>query len=277
MPHATGIFAAPNGGIMAETLSRIGSWMSHLVSARSRHAVHSPFVFDLIEGVLRASGPHEEFAPIERLREDLLDSDQTIRVNDLGAGSRVLDLPVRRVSDMARTSLKGPRQGQMLFRLARHFDPATVLELGTSFGISTLYLALGAENGRVITIEGCPQTHRIARHHFERAGRANIEPLLGSFRSRLPEVLQRTPRLDMVFIDGHHQKEPTLDYFEQCLTRAHDGTVLILDDIHWSRGMEEAWDAIKGHPRVTITIDLFHMGLVFLRTEQARQHFRLRH
>ncbi len=258
-------------------LQRVGSWLNHLVKARTRHGVHSPFVFDLINNVLRNTSEEPAYAAIEALRDELLDSDQTIRVNDLGAGSRKLDLPVRAVSDMARTSLKPARQAQLLYRLARYFQPRHVLELGTSFGISTLYLAHGAEGGTVHTIEGCPQTLRIAHHNFDRMRRRNINASLGSFRSRLPEVLKRIESVDMVFIDGHHAMEPTLDYFEQCLVKAHNSTVFILDDIHWSRGMEDAWEKVKSHPRVNVTIDLYDLGLVFLRKEQAPQQFKLRY
>ncbi|HOY28701.1 MAG TPA: class I SAM-dependent methyltransferase [Flavobacteriales bacterium] len=262
---------------MGDHLRQIGSYLGHLVKARNRHGVHSPFVYELITQVLRSGGDRPEFTAIEQARTELLVSEQTIRVNDLGAGSRVFDLPVRRVSDITRSAVKAPRQAQLLFRLARYLDAGTVVELGTSFGISTLYLARGAENGVVHTIEGCPQTYRIAQHHFELLEQRNIEPLLGSFRKRLPEVLEQLDALDLVFLDGHHAKEPTLEYFDLCLQRSHNDTVLVLDDIHWSRGMEEAWIAIKGHPRVTVTIDLYSMGLVFLRTEQAKEHFVLRY
>jgi predicted O-methyltransferase YrrM len=262
---------------MSDTLHTLSSYLTHLVKARTRHGVHSPFIYDLVSQVLRPGDAPEDCAPVEALREELLRSNRTIRVNDLGAGSRVFDLPVRRVADIARTALKQPKHARMLFRMARFFRPAQVLELGTSFGISTLYLALGADEGRVTTIEGCPQTHHIAEQHFQRLKVRNIDPVLGSFRQRLPEVLQRMERLDMAFLDGHHAKEPTLDYFEQCLAKAHDDTVLVLDDIHWSRGMEEAWQAIKDHERVTVTVDLYDMGIVFLRREQAREHFTLRY
>ena len=277
--HMPGIFdgVAIGGGSMSDQLRQLGSYLGHLVKARTRHGVHSPFVYDLIERVLRPQDERPEFAVIETLRGDLLRSEQTIRVNDLGAGSRVLDFPVRPVADMARTALKQPRQAQLLFRLSRYFDAAEVLELGTSFGISTLYLARGAAEGRVHTIEGCPQTFRIAQHHFELLKQQNIHPVLGSFKTKLPEVLQRIERLDLAFLDGNHAKEPTLDYFTQCLAKATNDTVIVLDDIHWSKGMEGAWSAIKDHPRVTVTIDLYSMGLVFLRTEQAKEHFSLRY
>ncbi len=262
---------------MSEQLRQLGSYLGHLVKARSRHGVHSPFVYDLIDKVLRQQPALSEYLAIETLRDDLLRSEQTIRVNDLGAGSHVLDLPVRRVSDIARTALKGPRQAQLLFRLARYFRPKQVVELGTSFGISTLYLARGADEGTVHTIEGCPQTYRIALHHFEQARQRNIVPVLGSFQRRLPELLTKIGPLDLVFIDGHHAKQPTLDYFEQCLAHAHEDTVFILDDIHWSRGMEEAWTALKEHSRVTVSADLYNMGLLFLRSGQAKEHFKLRY
>ncbi len=263
--------------IMSETLHHIGRYLGHLVKARTRHAVHSPFVYELIDKVLRPNEPLPEMAAIEKLREELFRSHQCIRVNDLGAGSRVLDLSVRRVSEIAHTALKPAKHARILFRLARNFDTRDVLELGTSFGITTLYLARGAVNGEVTTIEGCPQTHSIAQKHFERLNQGNIQPLLGSFVQRSPEALQRMGRLDMAFLDGNHAKEPTLDHFEQCLAKSHNDTVLVFDDIHWSRGMSEAWEVIKAHPKVTVTIDLHDMGLVFLRKEQAKEHFVLRY
>jgi predicted O-methyltransferase YrrM len=262
---------------MSEALQQIRSYLGHLVKARNRHGVHSPFVYELIHQVLRPRETMPEFAAIEELREELLHSGQSIRVTDLGAGSRVFDTPTRRVAEIARTSLKAPKHAAMLFRLTRYFKPEHILELGTSFGISTLYLALGADEGSVTTIEGCPQTQRIAVQHFDRLRQRNIRPVLGSFKTRLPEVLQSMERLDMVFLDGHHAKEPTLDYFAQCLAKAHNGTLIVLDDIHWSEGMEEAWEMIKSHPQVTVTIDLYDMGLVFLRREQAKEHFVLRY
>lgn len=262
---------------MSGSLQRIGSYLGHLVKARTRHGVHSPFVYELVSQVLRPIDDLQEMADVEVMREDLLRSTQTIRVNDLGAGSHVFDLPVRRVADIARVSLKPPKHARMLFRLARYFQPAQVLELGTSFGISTLYLARGAEEGRVTTIEGCPQTFHIAKRHFERSRQSNIHALLGSFQRQLPEALHSMEQLDMAFLDGHHAKAPTLAYFEQCLERSHNDTVIVLDDIHWSRSMEEAWEAIKAHPRVTVTIDIYDMGLAFLRQEQAPEHFTLRY
>lgn len=262
---------------MSEQLARISSWARHLVQARTRHGVHSPFIFDLVEQVLRPTAPVPGGEAIEKLRDDLFESEQVIRVNDLGAGSRVLDLPIRPVRDIARTSLKPAKQARMLYRLAQWCDPATIVELGTSFGLTTLYLARGAEEARVITVEGCPQIHRIARHHFELLRQTNIEAVLGSFNNTLPQLLKTLERVDMAFIDGHHAEEPTVELFTRLAERAHNNSVFVLDDIHWSTGMERAWERVKQHERVTVTVDLYDLGLVFFRQEQAPQHFRLRY
>ncbi len=252
-------------------------YLEHLVKAGTRHAVHSPFVFTLVEEVLRPDHGPENALHIEALRKALLRRNDTITVTDLGAGTHRRSGPERRISTIARHALKPTAQARLLYRLARHCSCRTALELGTSFGISTLYLAAGSEQGTVHTLEGCPNTLALAREQFAALGATNIHAHSGAFADRLPDVLADLASLDLVFIDGHHAEAPTLAYFEQCLTKAHENTVFVLDDIHWSAGMERAWERIKEHARVTVTVDLFHLGLVFLRPGQAREHFRLRY
>jgi predicted O-methyltransferase YrrM len=76
-----------------------------------------------------------------------------------------------------------------------------------------------------------------------------------------------------VFVDGNHQKEATLRYFKLCLPKVHENSLLIFDDIYWSRGMKEAWNEIKAHPEVTVTVDLFWIGLVYFRKGQVKEDF----
>lgn len=253
----------------------IGSYVHHLLRARDRHGVHSPFVYDLVGKVLRADeGPAE--GAIETLRAKWLRDRTAIAVTDLGAGPRNGSGSRRTVADIARRALTPVHRARMLYRLARHLDAEHVLELGTSLGITTLYLAAGSSGG-VTTIEGCPRTAAIAARNFAAAGRTDITALTGAFTDQLPRALDQIPRLDLAFIDGHHAGEPTLAYFEQCLAKSHNSTAFVFDDIHWSRDMGLAWERIKQHPRVTVTIDLYTSGLVFLRREQAKEHFTLRY
>lgn len=253
------------------------AYLRHLRQAGTRHDVHSPFVFALVTEALRARTPRAEHAEAEQLRARLLKDRSTITVTDLGAGSRRGSEAQRSIRQIARTALKPRRQAEQLARITAYFKPRNVLELGTSLGITTLYLARAAPNARIHTIEGCPATASIARSHFADRKATQILPATGPFAEQLPLVLDAMERLDLAFIDGHHASTPTLAYFERCLGKAHNNTVFVFDDIHWSEDMERAWTAIKAHPRVTVTIDLFHFGLVLIRKEQQRQDFVLRY
>jgi len=261
--------------IVGSMLQRITSYIGHWGTATDRHGVHSPFVYRLIAEVLRKDELRPEFVAIEALREELLQNDEKIRVHDLGAGSTKLKKPDRRISSIARTALKSPKEARLLNRLAQFSSGSTVLELGTSFGISTLYMSRALPDAKVFTIEGCPKTACIARSNFQQSTASNITSVVGDFRTELPKVLDQIDKLDLVFIDGHHAQEPTLTYFEQCLAKAHNDTLFVFYDIHWSSGMEAAWEHIKAHEQVTVSIDLFDLGLVFLRSGQAREHFKL--
>lgn len=220
------------------------------------------------------------FAPyeaVENRRTQLQASEQTITVTDLGAGSHVGAGQQRRVRDIARTAAKPRQLGQLLFRLVNHFQPRTVLELGTSLGLTTAYLATPNSKSQIITFEGCPATAAVARETFGRLGLRNVDLIEGNLDITLaPTLAALTAPVDFVFFDGNHRYGPTIRYFEQCLTRRNDQSVFVFDDIHWSAEMDRAWQTIKAHPDVMLTVDLFFMGLVLFRKSQPKQHFSLR-
>lgn len=253
------------------------AWLRHMLRAGNRHAVHSPFVYTLVTEVLRPRTPPFEPRHLEQLRRELLRDGRRLHVTDLGAGPRGGSSPVRRVSFIARTSLQTPRRAAQMARLAAWLKPRNILELGTSLGVTTLYLAQAAPHAEVITLEGCPETAAVAKENFRRMRSHNIRLLTGPFQDRLPEALSGMPAVDLAYIDGNHAYGPTMEYFGQCMAKAQAGSVLLLDDIHWSAGMGRAWEAIKADLRVTVTVDLYRMGLVFLHHGQQREHFRLRY
>ncbi|MBK8566613.1 MAG: class I SAM-dependent methyltransferase [Saprospiraceae bacterium] len=244
--------------------------------AQTRYNVHSPFVFAFTEAVLEDDRWYYAFSEVEALREFLLPDSHQIEVTDLGAGSELTPGKLRTIGSLVKHSASRAFICQWLFRTVKHCKPKTMLELGTSLGIGTAYQAAAALNARIITIEGCPNVATYARKNMEMLKVKNVEQRLGRFEDRLPAALHDLGQLDYVFIDGNHRKEPTLHYFEQCLANAHVGSVFVFDDIHWSVGMKEAWDTIRTHPRVTVSIDLFYIGIVFFRKEnKAKEHFRL--
>ena len=259
-------------------LRQASRYLKYYLTAGNAHGLHSPFVYDLYTRVITNPHPYYVFEDIEELRLDLLDSEGMIDVTDFGAGSRVFKSNRRSVAKIARHVVKSAKYGTLLFRLVNHFKPRQILELGTSLGITTLYLAMADRNSEVHTLEGCPETLAVAKAQFETMDAKHIRTYEGPFEKQLPLALSNLEALDFAFIDGHHTKAATLDYFEQCLPKVHAGTVMVMDDIHWSDEMEEAWKTLKAHPRVTISIDLFQVGLIFFREEhEEKEHFTLRY
>ena len=214
---------------------------------------------------------------IEKARQQLLKQKGIIEVEDFGAGSSVIKKNKRVVADMARSSLKPLKYAQLLFRMVQYYQPETILELGTSFGVTTSYMAAGNANAKVYTIEGSVAIAEIAQKTFSRINFSQIELTTGDFNNTLPAILAKLKTIDFVFVDGNHRKEPTLNYFQQLLRHSLSSTILIFDDIHWSAEMEETWSAIKKHPAVTLTIDLFFIGIVFINPDfKIPQHFNIR-
>ncbi len=241
------------------------------------HGTHSPFVFDFITHVLNDKKKYDCYETIEAARQALLINTEEIDVEDFGAGSAVIKTNKRVVKKMASSSLKPKKYAQLLYRMVRYYQPGTIVELGTSFGITTSYLASGNSQSKVYTLEGSTSIARLAQTHFNNFRIKNIQLLTGQFDQSIPLLFSVLPKIDLAFIDGNHQKEPTLDYFNQLFSRSAPSTIIILDDIHWSSGMEEAWEQIKQHPAVTLTIDLFFIGIVcFNHDIKVKQHFSLR-
>ncbi len=250
-------------------------WLS--ASNSKGHGVHSPFLFHFIKFIKNDTQRYGCYQPIELLRRQLLQDKSFIEVEDFGAGSSVIKSNRRRVDKMAASSLKPRRFAQLLFRMVQYYRPQTIVELGTSFGITSAYLASGNPAARLYTMEGAPAIAAIAGYHFEHLGLKNIDLIEGDFTQTLPELLSQIPPIDFAFIDGNHRRQPTLDYFEQLLRKSTPASILVFDDIHWSAEMEEAWDIIKMHPSVTLSIDLFFIGIIFLSKDfTIKQHFSLR-
>jgi predicted O-methyltransferase YrrM len=240
---------------------------------KNEHGIHSPFVFDLYVNTIKNSTHYYGYSAAEAIREEMLNDKRMIPVKDLGAGSHSGMDHFRLVKKIARTAVKNKKYSRLLFRLANHFEAKCILEIGTSLGITSAYLAIARPKSQVFTIEGCPETRKIALQNFEKAELQNIVSLEGNFDDVLPRLLKDRQTLDLVFFDGNHRKEPTLRYFNQCLENIHNESVFVFDDIYWSPGMAAAWEQIKAHPAVTVSIDLFQLGIVFFRKEQVKQHF----
>lgn len=250
-------------------------WLS--ASNGKGHGIHSPYVFDFVKQVLNDRTAYSCYQPIEQKRKALLQNESVIEVEDFGAGSSVIKTNKRVVKDIAASSLKPKKYAQLLYRMVKYYQPETLLELGTSFGITSAYLACGNERAVVHTCEGSSAIAKLAKQNFDALELKNVQLTEGDFANTLSPLLLKLNAIDFAFIDGNHRKKPTLEYFEKLLKHSTASTILIFDDIHWSAEMEEAWETVKQHQSVTLTIDLFFIGIVLINPDfKIPQHFILR-
>jgi predicted O-methyltransferase YrrM len=254
----------------------IKNYLIYLLQVQNEHALHSPFVFDFYTKILKNKTSNTQFSTIERLKKNLLNEHETIEITDFGAGSRLNQSNRRKIKDLAKNTAKPLKFGQLFYHIIQYFNYKTIFDLGTSLGITTSFLASSSPDNQVFTFEGCPNTASIAQRNFNQLGLKNIKIIIGNLNETLEKTLQETEKLDFVFFDANHQYQPTMQYFEQCLTKKHEESCFVFDDIYWSAGMKKAWNEIKNHPEVMISIDLFWIGLVFFRKKQPKQHFILR-
>ena len=257
-------------------LFQIKSYIKFLWNSKNEHGVHSPFVFDLITNCFYDTKKFSEYSILKNYRKSLLANANSIEVTDFGAGSRVFKSNTRAIKQIARNAGITKKRAELLFRITNYFQPESILEIGTSLGLATSALSLGNVKSKITTLEGCPNTLHVAQKQFEEFGFNNITSINTEFSCYLKNYQIAISNYQLIYFDGNHSKEATLEYFELLLPTINNETVWIFDDIHWSKGMEAAWEIIKSHPNVTVSIDTFQWGLVFFRTEQPKEHFVIR-
>ncbi|TDW48578.1 putative O-methyltransferase YrrM [Flavobacterium sp. 270] len=258
----------------------ISSYLKFLWHSKNEHAVHSPFVFNLLTKCFYDKKSKPEYSILKKYRKSLLENKNFIEVTDFGAGSRVFKSNTRQISKIAKTVGISPKRAELLFRVVRYFEPESILEIGTSLGLATSALALGNPKAKVITLEGCPNTSSVAQNQLENFEYNNVNTVVTEFetyfRDLKTDLKPENLNFDLIYFDGNHSKKATLAYFELLLPTITNDSVWIFDDIHWSLEMEEAWQIIKTHPKVKVTIDTFQWGFVFFRREQEKEHFIIR-
>ncbi len=298
---------------------RITSWMKHQLTARNTggHGVHSPYLFEWARLVMRDKNGYYAWRKIEECRARMLADKSEVAFVDYGSGKRVRSLEndanagslalrdKRRVCDIAKGSLARRKDAQLLARLVGWLgrplltspsrggigDEAledrkglTIVELGTSLGVTTAYLAAMDSRNKVVTYEGCPAVAEVAQENWEKLGLKNIACVVGEITvdslqlavDSLQLAVDSLSGIDVAFIDANHTYEATLTYFNALASRVHEKSVVVVDDIHYNEDMEKAWKAICADERVTTTMDLYRMGLVFFDKHYWRKHYKMR-
>lgn len=249
----------------------------YYLRASNRHGLQAPFAYQLNEFVFKRDRKDVVQESIEVLRKKLKDDQRKINVSDFGAGFGGTIFKELSISYIAKNSAKPPRYARMLFRLVNYLKPKTIVELGTSLGISALYQAAGNPSAKVHTLEGCPETARIAQVNFNAFPNYNIELTVGPFEIALPILLEKINEIDFLFVDGHHQLIPTLHYIEMCIPKLSKNAVVVIDDINWSDEMRDAWQQLIKDRRFTLSLDVFMMGILFVNKDLSKENFVLRY
>lgn len=249
------------------------SYLRYLWQSTNAHGVHSPFVYEFVTRGLYAKKLPPEFFKIHAIRKELLQNNKKLSIEDYGAGSKIFKNNQRTIGQLAKYVALSPKKATILFKVISYFKPEYILELGTSIGLGTTTLAYANPKAKIVTIEGCQNIYQEAKKLF---AQENLQQI-NSIHSTFDTFIKGNDQLfDCILFDGHHTFEATIRYFEYLLHAKHNHSLWIFDDIHWSEDMEKAWHVIKNHPEVSVTIDLFHYGLVFFRKEQQKEHFVIR-
>ncbi|MCE2845787.1 MAG: class I SAM-dependent methyltransferase [Sphingobacteriales bacterium] len=257
------------------TTALVIRYLVYWMRSRNRHGIQAPFLYALNDSVWRKDHVESIHRPIEAYRKEMLRSNATIHIRDFGAGFSGKRHQERTVAYITRNSSKPPRYARMLYRLVKALHAQTVLELGTSVGVSSLYMA--AAGARVVTVEGCPETAVVARAGFDRFPELKIEPLNSEFDQAINALLNTSEQFDLLFVDGHHQLEPTLNYINRCMPILSPRAVVVVDDINWSDDMREAWFVLCKDPRFTLTVDVFMLGILFRDVDLCKENLEIRY
>lgn len=237
-----------------------------------RHSIHSPFFFDFYQLLETSRKLSTQYEPIEAIRTKLLGDPTILSVKDLGAGSKVLSGSERKLADIAKTSLAPPQLARLYHQICNYLEAERIVELGTSLGVTTLYLASDPK-ARVYTFEGSEAIADVALTNFEYAQKKNIHLTVGDLHDTLPDFLQDPAKIDFALMDANHRYEPTMQYFDWLMKRLSEKSIVVVDDIHASPQMEKAWKELKLHQLVYGSVDLFQCGILLFDPDLNRQHF----
>ncbi|MBC7693964.1 MAG: class I SAM-dependent methyltransferase [Burkholderiales bacterium] len=258
-------------------LKRILKYLNYRLTAYSEHDLHSPFLYNFYMELIKNEFPFGDFEELNTIRKKIIKDSTVINYKDLGAGSKKLSSDKRLVKQITMHGIAQKKQAEFLYRLLNKFMPATVVELGTSIGLSTLYFSKASPRSDIYTIEGCLDLVEFSKKLFIEQQARNIQNISGHFDTAFPKLLQSLNHLDFLYIDGNHAYEPTMRYFTLALEKKNTNSIFVFDDIYWSAGMQQAWKEISAHPDVMLSLDLFYFGIVFFRTEQKnKEHFVLK-
>lgn len=260
---------------------KIVSFFNYLIKRKSIQYIHSPFLFSLMQYVFDDSKKNRPpvFYDIENHRKTLTTNKKTIVFNDYGTGGDKKKEKNIAIKKIAIKSLKQAKYARFLYRLVKHIKPLNVVELGTSLGITTVYLSLGVEGkGQICTVEADKNIQVIAKENWEKIlGENKIKSYLFDGNEKWPMLCNNLEKIDFLFIDANHRKEAMIRYLLQAMPYLHKKSVVVFDDINWSYETLEAWTLIKERKEVSLSFDIYQMGILFFDDSLSKEDYTLKY
>ncbi len=254
---------------------KIISFLGFLFQSRNKHGVHSPFVFNLITNCLGKKLPNKYLILFSNYKKELRIHTSTIDITDYNADSKIIYSNKKNVLKIAKDTIVSTKRAKLLMNLMHYFNPDNILEIGTSLGSRTAAISISAPDSKITTLESCKETGYITKKMFEKYNFKNSRLVIGSFDTSLPKELKNN-NFDFIYFNGNHTKKATLDYFKLSLASVNNDSMIVVNNIHSNKEMEQAWIEIKNHSKVTVSIDTYQWGIVFFRKEQQKEHFIIR-
>ncbi|MEE3146294.1 MAG: class I SAM-dependent methyltransferase [Bacteroidota bacterium] len=245
-------------------------YIKYRLNAKYLHGVHSPFVYDFMKNAMGINIKEQHQKEILQCISNVNSNKKEIIVQDYGAKSKKLR-GKRSVREIFKTSSSYGKNALLLYRISNYFKPKRILELGTSIGIGSLHLHLGCPSAHITSVEGCQETFNLAKQNLEST---NIELMNSTFYDYIKSLNEET--FDLIFIDGHHDGEALKYYLKLLSDYIHNDTIIVLDDIRWSKSMFNAWNKIKLEKKYHLSMDFFRMGVLMKRPQQEKEHFILK-
>ena len=225
---------------------------------RSKENEKLPDIFN--EFILDSMFQMSSYIDCCEYRLNMLADNTMLNVKDFGTGNSGM----RKVKDIARRSSTDVRYGGVMQKIIDSFKVESILELGTSVGIGTMFLARTNAKAEITTVEGCPETCKFAKSEFAKRKIANVNFINDDFDHLFASNALKDKYFDLTFIDGNHTSEATIRYFDNIIKRySNKKSIIIVDDINWSRDMYDAWKEISSLMPDSLRINLFRMGIIF--------------
>ncbi len=245
--------------ILRKYLIPFFAYLKYWLVKEDQYSIQSPLVYDLYDGLLvfakKSVGKDSE---LEEIRKKLLNDREILEIEDFGAGSKKLRSTNRKTSSITKYSTSS-RKFSLLYQYFCSRTPAKIVfELGTCVGINTRYLSI-VTKGQLFTFEG---SYSLWQKAQEFPPPDNIQFIYGNINATLSPTIQEFNPVDFVLIDATHTFLGTLSYFELVIPFIQDSSIVAVADIHWSAEMNAAWEEIKRHPKVVLSLDFYECGIL---------------